>query len=396
MNRSLIALLGLCSISLLCFGQFCERDKRITPENYLIKYYSIKRDIVKRIKADSALDVLDVLSTCTNEGCRSEICLHNRFLFTDFLLYFQLTDDYERYSRYEGSTYYHQLLRTRDSLYGAWLGALSFRMANNYCEWESDDLSNTTEAAFHSLGSKRFAWLETLTKPFNSKPSARKRARREIHAFLDARTPFSGVMSLEAIQFIQELEHRQSIQCLAESMMLNECDIDLYSMALLCANGNAKVALNMLGVLSAQRMYLIRDWKAWMEQNMTETEFNACFDALKQSSLVYFQIESRANRCGAGRNYPNLQEGQSDKSYHFYSTARLAFHLAELGFDEETTIRESCRPGNKYKRFIKLPGILHNIWLRNDLTAGTVGDYRSVTNEQRMGAEWGWTLHQAQ
>jgi len=383
----------LSILTLAVTAQFCASEKRITPENYLLQYHGIRKAVIARAKTEN-IDVLDVLNSCSEDPCASELCLHNRFIYSDFILYFELEDKFSKHSSVDPRAFKEALLKQRDDLYVQWLSALSNHSKNDYCEWEESDVRGESLEAFWNRGSERFYWLETIVRHMNGRPSKRKKARLVVYETLDARTLFSSIMSGHGMDFIQSESGQKAISRMQEA--LGEADGDLWGAALQCAEMKAEEALKVLGIVSAQRMYLIRDYKSWMDQNLSEDEFSNQWDALAQSSAIYFNIETISMRKGSSWNYPTGVEAVSHKSYHFYTTAYLGYQLAKAGFSKQESVKEATRPARKYKRGIVFPGLLHNIWLRNSLNASTVGDYGSVISEQREGAEWGWQLYQVE
>tara|TARA_B110000046_G_scaffold146662_1_gene154025 strand:+ start:3979 stop:4869 length:891 start_codon:yes stop_codon:yes gene_type:complete len=284
------------------------------------------------------------------------------------------------------------LLKLRDFLYHEWLDTIEYQVPNGYHEWEGKDVVGESLSVFQQRGSKKFALIELMLKRFNSKPSKRNPARLFAYDFLDARTPFSSIMTATSFELIERIEGRQAIDSFYENLKNPRSHQNLWSLALESSEQNHERALSILSTVAAQRIYLIRDYKVWMENNLDSLEYDLQMQSLKLGSQAYFNIETAAFSMPLSWNYPNDVLGNSAKSYHFYTTAMLSYQLAKQGYDKETCIKEATRAGKNYKRGIQIPGLVHNIWLKNKLNAGTVGDYRQVIHEQILGAEWGFSL----
>lgn len=384
----------LLSVALPIKAQFCDKAYRITPQNYLLKYYGIHQDIKRMVKTEG-LDVLSVLAGKSEVNELSEICLHNRFLFTDFILYFDLEKRYARYSTLGFSAFEKRLMSMRDSLYTAWLSQIKIGQETGYHEWETHDVKGLSLREFQNLGSQKFSIMERIIKRVTIQPSNRNQARKMVNQYLDARTPFSAIMSANCFDLVSHEEGRNAIHQLYSNLLNPGMSKNLWDLTLESAVGDTNLALQLLSSVSAQRMYIIRDYKVWMEQNLDSNTYAQYMEAFKVASAIYFKIETDANSRQIGWNYPFNAKGKSPKSYHFYTTAMLAYQLAKAGFDQEKCIKESTRPGKKYKRAILIPGLVHNFWLRTKLKSSTVGDYRQVIKEQAMGARWGYGLAQS-
>jgi hypothetical protein len=388
-----LALLSFFLLStFLCAAQFCDGHKRITPQNYLLKYYRIQNDIFKKVKSDS-MSILEAIANCDSpEHMYDEKCLHNHFLFVDFILYFELEEHYRRRSDYSEQEFRMALMNLRDLLYKNWMESIKYEMPNGYHEWDAIALKGETLEEFKSRGSEKFSLLETMVKRVNPNPRKRDSARWSVHEYLGATTPFSSIMTDQAMELIKTEKGRQAIEIFSENLESKADFVNLWQLAIASADMDTIAALTILSSVSAQRMYLIRDFKHWMEENLSQEEYELQMRALKQSSAAYFKIETVASAMPMGWNYPDGVGAKSTKSYHFYTTAMLAYQLAKRGFDRETVIKEATRPAKKYKRAIQIPGLAHNIWLRNTWNASTVGDFKQVLVEQKLGAQWGYNL----
>jgi len=339
------------------------------------------------------MSILEAIANCDSpKHMYDEKCLHNHFLFVDFSLYFELEERYRRRSDYSEQEFRMALMNLRDLLYKNWMESIKYEMPNGYHEWDAIALKGETLEEFKSRGSEKFSLLETMVKRVNPKPRKRDSARWSVHEYLGATTPFSSIMTDQAMELIKTEKGRQAIEIFSENLESKADFVNLWQLAIASADMDTIAALTILSSVSAQRMYLIRDFKHWMEENLSQEEYELQMRALKQSSAAYFKIETVASAMPMGWNYPDGVGAKSTKSYHFYTTAMLAYQLAKRGFDRETVIKEATRPAKKYKRAIQIPGLAHNIWLRNTWNASTVGDFKQVLVEQKLGAQWGYNL----
>ena len=396
------------TILLIClvfagFGKetFCTK-KRLTPLNYLSRFFTIKRALIRNLDSKVSPDVFDAIRTCknTDHAFNQEICAHNRYLFVDQMIYFEQARDFLGYSNVREGEFDLHILRLRDELFRNWMKTLKYQVTTGYVEWEKKDLQKESLSDFLKRGSQLYNILEMLIKPFNMPPGRgkvepRAEARYAVYHMLEARTIFSSIMPRIGFARLEKTNMGEAILCLNEKIQQMDCRENLYELALQCSDNNHEIAVDLLGILACQRFYFIRDFKGWMEQNMDEATFDKMFGYLVKSSEIYYMIQTYTYECTQSNVFPpDIEIGDgSHKPYHFWSTAALAYHLAAHGFDEEISIREALRPAVKYKRGIKIIAIPYHTILGLKWNIGTRADYKQVMKEQELGAEWGYDLY---
>jgi len=368
-------------------AQFCKNNTRIHPVKFPLQYWPIHHRIKRTDK-----DLFELLSAChtAESDHNEEVCLHNRFLFADFVLYYKLSHRYKAKAANLDS-FELALASVRDSLYHSWMQSIPGSRQTGYFEWEDHDLRDEAFQDFLSRGSQNFRTLETLSSVANRKPSQKNEARTFVYETLHGRTPFSSIFPFEALELIQDSNNLETLRCCIAKLKTPNCSTHLFNLVADCA-GSEEQAMKLLGVLMTQRMYLLRDWRAWLEQNMEPETLENALQALMLSSELHFRMESYGRLEGGAKLFPQelaMTKG-STKAYHFWSTALLGYLLAEQGYDERTVIKEATRPAKRYKRFIQLPGFAFNLALGKQPFSGTTADYRKVIREQRAGAKWGF------
>lgn len=388
--RTCFLLLFLLFLAGSSSAQFCKNNKRIHPVTYPAQYWPIHCSV----KHDASKSLMDQLRNCSDSSKNhdEEVCAHNRFMYTDHVLYYRLSERYkarsERLDSFEVA-----LGALRDSLYKEWMLTLPEYNYTGYFEWETEDLKGLSLEAFQAKGSENFRQLATVSKVLNRPPPKRKKAKALVHQTLKGRSPFSAIFPYVAFDLMQTPGMAEALECSIERMTKPDDDQHLFEILSECC-GSEEQALYILGALASQRMYLIRDWREWMLQNQTKEVFDANMKVLALASELHFRMETMGRQFGAERLYPkelDASEG-STKAYHFWSAALLAHILAKNGCDEEVAIKEATKPAKRYKRFIQFPGFAYNILLLKHPVSGTTADYSNVINEQRAGAAWGFQL----
>ncbi|MCK5073622.1 MAG: hypothetical protein KAQ98_09370 [Bacteriovoracaceae bacterium] len=397
--RYIFILLFLILISKSVFADaFCE--KRLLPTKYPLKYSGMKREITKLINSGQARDFIDAVRIAGNADT-GEMCSHNRFLFVDFVIYFEQGDDYRRFFSGSERDYMLYLLNFRDELYADWMDTLSYNSKTDYPEWSGRDLKGMSLSEFIALGSEKFSGMEKIIKPFNLQGSYGT-LKRAVNDILMARTPFSSIMPQIAFSRLEHTNIAEVAGCVLKNIDHYDCNDNVFDMAIRCSGGNVELAMDLFGVLGSQRLYLIRDFKAWMEQNMSPAEFNKKFRAIKDASEIYLKMETYGKTCSSGKLLPrNITDGLSDEQmqaftlrpYHFWSMASVSYRLAQYGFLKKDAVAAATKPAKRYKSMIRIPGVIYNILLWKNPAGSTVGNYKKVLKEQELGANWGYDLY---
>ncbi len=344
-------------------------------------------------KKISLRETLELIDPSKKENV--EECAWNRFIFLDFVLYFgQLHNYYSDLSSEENI----ELLKLRDHFYTRWMATLEYGVKTGLAERENEELAGLSVAQFLDRGSKQFSFLEKISSMLNRPPKTdhkkeEKRVQRMVYDHTQARTPFSTLFPIFSLEKGMKPRVQQAISCTTKALENYSCQKSLSTVVNSCTQGDSYLNLIILGVFSSQRMYLIRDFKGYLEQNLTEEEFSPLFEALKNSSKIYFQLETLATVCGTDSVYPTPTEkkdSRSAKAYHFWSVAYISYYLTVAGFPKEIVLEEATRTAKKYKSFIRIPGVYYNLWLGLKLNSNTVGDYKQVLSEQAEGALFGY------
>ena len=373
--------------------RFC--GKRISPTNYPRFYKNVTKNIISFIKNHEKLTIdklLDKLLENTNEP-NTEICKWNQFTFVDFILYFAQIDQLGLKDQEAN------IMRRRDELYREWYETLENQDKNNYAEWANHELTNLSLDQFLKKGSQKFRFFEFVSKTLNPKIKKvdvireKKRARYIVQKLLTPRSPFNSIFPKLSLTLAEDENINRAVSCLNTSLDQNNCNQTIWQEALNCTQSQEQ-ALQILGVLSSQRMYLIRDFKSYLEQNKTSDKYELIMDTLTKASHIYFQSETKASICGSSTVYPqniNAHHTLSRKSYHFWSVAYIAYYLGRLNFSKDITIKESTRSAIKYKKFIRLPAFIYNLKLGVPLGTN-INEFKGVVSEQKLGANFGRSL----
>ena len=382
--------------SLYSKAQHPFQKSRITPQNYFYKFGPIFKTLKKSFKEnpDNIILAIEKVCNCESDTISKELCLYNKFVFTDFVLYLEQTKKLKKIFLAPDDSIKLLFSETRDYYFEQWLKQISFQKKNGFHEYENENLKNLTVEELTSKKSEKFSQLNSLVNIMNISPPKKtkneyKRARRDVYDLLKAKTPFNAVMSAEAYLLSQNNSIQESLKCLKNKWELNKC-LSLIDELKSCLNNDSAKYIEILGVLASQRHYFLRDLKGWMEQNHSESEFNDMLFVLKTSSLLYFKIETIGYLRGHKNFYPREIENQylMRKPYHFWSVAYITKYLKEKGYSDAVVEKEAVFYARKYKRMIAFPGLAYNIWFRLPLRSGTVGDRKNVFQLQKEAVNW--------
>ncbi|GAB5538449.1 MAG: hypothetical protein Salg2KO_05520 [Salibacteraceae bacterium] len=387
-----IASFTICGTS---YGQWHTRDVRIDPVFFPLQYWNIHFKVKRQMRSTGEKSIAKHLAYCpiTTTPHNEEICLHNRFILLDFILYYNMVRRYLPKAQ-DKDSFALELARSRDNLYSEWMSSLSSYQRNGYFEWEDMALDTLSLDEYLNLGTQRFRKLQRISGILNRKPPLRKPAKRMAHETLMARTPFSSIQPHAGFGLATDASISQlqtSLKALRTDSFEYQNTFTLLSSTL----GSQEMALILLGSLAAQRMYMVRDYRSWLLEQPNRSESDEILKAFQFSSELYFTLESAGRDYGAHVLFPTTisSSAKSYKAYHFWTTALLSYQLAKAGFNQEDCLKESVRPARKYKRFIQIPGVMHNIILLRPLRSGTTSDLHRVLHEQRLGAQWGYQFY---
>lgn len=386
----------------------CGNQKRIFSLDFIRIYKTQVKKLKYINKKEPSLSLFDVFLRLDEKtrkklekGSVNELCLWNRFIFIDFTYYFGLWEEWN-YSGHDKNIFLNKFLNTRDKFYDDWLSSLQYKENQDFSEWghKKDKLENLSLNDFIEMGSDQFGLYEWVSSFFNSVPrknskKKKKQAKRFVYDLVRPKSPFNSIMTEKAYSLIKDLEIRQATACMSQYIDEKNCQENIWDIALYCNSDNKQKALAILGVLASQRMTLLRDLKAWMEYNLPLGEYLYFFETLKSSSSLHFKINTFGEKCGGKQLIPRTiqtNHSLSTKPYHFWSVAFISQSLTAKGFAKEIVLKESVALANKYKSFIRLPGLYFNMRLGRPLKDGTVGDYKDVLKEQELGANWGFEL----
>jgi hypothetical protein len=393
----IICFLILCQAILPCTvnAQSIFYKSRLTPQNYFYKYRPMHKAFKNNLKntPHNPITALEKACNCNDLENKKELCLYNKFLFTDFIIYFAQEKKYKRTVPYSTDSLALLLSQTRDYYYNLWLSELNYSTRFNFQEHYSKNLKNISINDYQKKRSSQFPCTHFISKMLNKAPNKNsekehKKARYKVYTLLDTKTPFNSIFTLEAFKIAQDSSIQSGLFCIKEQLK-DTIEINILQELKICLNNDSIKHKEILGILSSQRHYLIRDLKSWMEQNMSESEFNKVFEVFKTSSLLYFKMQTYGlNNCA--ENYPdNLIDEKSciNKPYHFWATYYIANHLRANDFSQQIIEKEALYYSNKYKRKILIPGIAYNLWFRNNIKSGTVGDFRKILLIQKKATE---------
>ncbi|HTL11236.1 MAG TPA: hypothetical protein VL588_02030 [Bdellovibrionota bacterium] len=371
----------------------CAGSTRLTPTNYPTHARSWIRSVTRRAGGPSStLGQRIEAVRALGRDSESELCRWNRFLFVDFVLYYQ--QEAELGARDADGR--RALLELRDQLHADWERSLSYRVKTGYVESENAPLRGEPIEHFVRRKSTLFGGLQTLASLFNRRPKDPIDAK--VYNYLQARTPFSALMGPTVVYAAQDPRVGRALSCIKQwTRGADGCPSgNIEQAAEDCAaevgfENAADEGLFLLGAFASQRMYLVRDLKGWLEQNLSETDYGAAMAAIQAGAEVHFRAETLAARCGVDVLYPTEIAGRakSAKAYHFWSVAHIARWLRGRGVTPLSAKAAALRPARRYKKMIMIPGVVFNLLLGQPLAAGTVGDYGHVKEEQELGALWG-------
>jgi hypothetical protein len=378
-------------------GYACNGD-RLTIMNFYGRYKKI-RDSVHFESSRDARPVLELL-----EGWQlpmaTELCAWDRFFFTDSVIYFQLEADLVTGQGGLSARDLHlKLLELRNRYYSEWLDTLALGRSTGFAEYEHQNVRGKTLHQFVKMGSEQFGFVEFVSSILNPSPfwgeSESEEAGAYVYRLLQAKTPFSAIMPELALNEAIRTEVSQAVACVHDAVVNFQCGQNLYDIALGCSAGqDPGIALEVLGLYASQRMYLLRDLKAWMEQNMTPEVAQRAFTAFRQGSEIYFLTETIGNRCGPEGLFPRGTDvtHATVKNYHFWSEALIAAKMAEMGFNRTPGLNAALSPARMYKQTVAKVGVLYNWLLGVPSHGSTAGDVNQVLKEQGMGASFGYQL----
>jgi hypothetical protein len=364
------SILGLVLIifSLNVSASLCG-GSRLTPSNYPFKYKKIKR-ILKKIESRSFVERFLKL-----EKDESEVCAWNRFLFVDFMLY------YNRFKslRLNQSENLIETSKLRDELYEKWLVK---NRAGVYSDHRQKDLRGMSFDSFLMLPSEHFGYLTKPLKILNRRPRKNK-ARQFVYDHLQARSPFNSIFPKKSMELLLQSETTDELKCILKNNSLAIKD------KVSTCFSTEKRAIEILGVLASQRMYLVRDFTSWAKQNYDEVTFHQFYTNASLSSLLYFKLETEAHLNGTKSIYiMDSNKIKSAKPYHFYSVAYIAQKMILAGFNHEQIRKNAAFYAKKYKKSIKTIGIIHNLIAGIPLKNGSVGDKKQVLKEQLLAIDY--------
>jgi hypothetical protein len=358
---------------------------KITPINYLA-YYNITKKRYKRYARNSKGSSFQKWSTflelettiSTNKS--SESCEWNKFILTDFIFY------HEQATSLFGVHNKLLFLELRDEFYKSWLVALEEKTQR------LEKKSNRTSLNDIHHQSNGFEALNSVTNLFNPSPAGKGEvgmAELEVYNLLEGKSVFNSIFSSYAQNLFLNKESLYTAKCISR-VISTATGENLWNEFQICNKSSAKI-LDILGVLSSQRMYLIRDYKEVMYRNLNDHEYTQVSELFDVTSMIYFQLETYGNKFGHEQIYPvNMKEKVfSQKPYHFYSVAFIALKLKKQGYSNEIIKKASVKYARQYKKNIKRVGIIYNILLLQNINKGTVGDYDNVLKEQDLGALFG-------
>jgi len=349
---------------------------RITPLNYLTKYKRINKTM-KKSSAITFKDKFQQIISVEEDG--TEICAWNKFLYVDFNIYFNRFDELNLAQPLNKK----EALILRDQLYAQWL--TSNKAAKTpYADHTEKELIGMSYTDFLALRSDKFGYLVPMIKLMNHRPANKRIGKQYVYDLLGARTPFNSIFPKKSFELLLSKEINKALVC------INNSDTeDLIGEIQACTSSKDQL-LDILGVLSSQRMYLLRDLDAWARVNLLKDDYELYYSNASLSSLLYFKLETSASINGLDTVYPlkYVSQIKSFKPYHFYSVAFIAKEMANNGFSEEMIKLTANTYAKKYKKNIKLVGVIYNILGGIRIKNGATGDKDQVIREQILGIEF--------
>jgi hypothetical protein len=353
-------------ISTLCPGD------KISAMNYLYQYPKIE-DRFKDYQNQTNVDALTLwkrfLSSEEDLSSGGADCLWNQFLVTDFIFYFEQTESLL------GKVNKGDFLKFRDDLYFRWIKQVN------------EDISLAPPQKT-SIKSKPNSFLGQITSYLNKRPEG-KGALREVYDLLEAKSIFESIFSGFIKNMILDEALLVDVRCILNTIKSSSGQ-NLWSEFQLCSHSKERL-ITILGALSSQRMYLLRDYKVHFYNSLSQKEYNLVSKILDTTSLIYFELETYATVFGHTLVYPQEFSSQvkSSKPYHFYSVAFIAQELKKRGYTQHEIKKASIAYARQYKKNIRRVGVVYNLLLGQGLTKGTVRDYEWVIKEQDLGSQFG-------
>ena len=363
--------------------------QRITPSNYMIEYRKIKNEYFNFQKNTTSTNDFNGLISWIEYNQENdldpndEVCKWNKFIVLDFLIYYSQLDEIL------GKHHRIDVLDLRNKYYTDWMKALD----NQIQQSKKNSKRIPLESIERDLNS--FRSILRLTDLINSKPKPEEndllsKAQLDLYNLLSAKTIFHSIFPDVVKKNLLNAEILNHSKCILEKLTKYSEGENVWTIATQC--GAKENALLILGVLSSQRMYLIRDFKLNLFLNLDLVSYNNASELLNVTSLIYFELENYGNKFGASVLYPKgFSEGKfhSSKPYHFYSVAYISSHLKQMGHEDDIIQKIANFYAKKYKVGIKYVGVLYNILLINNLKSGPVSDQEQILIEQSLGAEFG-------
>lgn len=372
---------------------------RIKPGNYASIYHdimlSLKPFLRNRNKVnDFAYQWKSFLTfNSKNQNNSTEVCRWNKFIFTDFMIYFDQAQNLSKRHKLEYSKL--NLLKLRDEFYSDWLETLKYQHNTGFADYEDEDLSEVPFKDFISRKSSNFKELNSLTdlvskdSVSNNSDTLINAAVNDVISLVEARSIFNSIFTSTVFPHLLDKTLSAELTCIKQA--LESSNVNIYNESLNCVNANKSRLLFILGAVSSQRIYLLRDLKGWVEDNYTKSEFDTFMFNAGESARIYFLLETYSAKWGNKLLYPPsyATKMSSSKPYHFYSVAFIASHLKEKGYSQKLIHEIAPLSAIQYKKTIQKTGILYNLILGADIESGSVGDKESIINEQKLGAVFG-------
>jgi hypothetical protein len=358
---------------------------KITPINYLSFYKITKKRFKRFVKKNTGSSfekwsAFLELETKISKNKAPEKCEWNKFILTDFVFY------HEQAESFFGEHKKLPFLELRDLFLTNWLKEL---------EIDTQKLEKAREPKLLSEiehESQEFDFLNYITSFFNSSPAKDEKnseALSDVYNLLEGKSVFNAIFSSYAKDRFLSTELLATSKCISNTIQ-SSTGQNIWNEIQICADSKQEI-MDVLGVFSSQRIYLIRDFKKVMFQNLSDSQYSVVSEILDVTSKIYFQLETYGNKYGHTKLYPTEFESKvySQKPYHFYSVGFIAMKLNEFGYSEDVIKQVAVTYAKKYKINIKRIGVIYNILLVQNPNKGTVGDYDNVIKEQDLGAIFG-------
>jgi hypothetical protein len=361
---------------------------KITPINYLSFYKITKKRFLRYAKRNTGTsftkwnDFLKLETRISKDKSPAK-CEWNKFILTDFIFYHEQAQDFF------GEHQKLPFLELRDKFYTNWLSQLDIDTKL----LEKSQIPTPMNEINHE--SQEFGFLSSLTSIFNFAPDSAGesgKALTDVYNLLEGKSVFNAIFSSYAKERFLNKNLLETSKCISETIKRSTGQ-NIWSEIQIC-NSSKQVIMDVLGVFSSQRMYLIRDFKTVMYKNLNDTQYEQFSELLDVTSTIYFQLETYGNKYGHVNLYPleYADRVYSQKPYHFYSVGFIAMKLKNLGYSDEIIQKSAVQYARRYKVNIKRIGVIYNLLLVQNLNKGTVGDYDNVIKEQDLGATFGIRL----